>query len=210
MPTKKSSAKQLLTEQLKQTRTEQLRQIQEAIVGLEARIKEYENKSKQVALLDSVSLGLYEEIDKLARKAPAEPLTDLALSQVNDVIRETKELLIEDAYIQRLNQFVAAGDNPQHRDAVVVLRQIRQGLERSYEYFNGVTELLRTRQRDARAIAVAIELNQEDGEDVTQKELKANGVSISQDWLIRQNYEDFFSFTRLDRTDIREFFAEVT
>ena len=209
MPPKKSAAKQLPEEQFKQIRTEQLRQIQESIVGLDSRIKDYENKAKQVALLDSVSLGLYEEIDKLARKAPAEPLTDLALSQVNDIIRETKELLIEDAYIQRLNQFVAAGDNPQHRDAVIVLRQIRQGLERSYEYFNGLTELLRTRRRDARAIAMAIELNLEDGGEVSEKELKANGVSISQDWLVHQNYEDYFSFTRLDRTEIKEFFAEA-
>ena len=30
-------------------------------------------------------------------------------------------------------EFVAAGDNPQHRDVVVVMRQLRQGLERLAE-----------------------------------------------------------------------------
>ena len=202
MPAKKGSSKQL--------RTEQLSQIRDAIGTLESRIKVDQKKLKLVAMLDSVSLGLYEEIDKLARKAPAEPLTDLALNQANDVIKETKGLLSEDPYIQRLNQFVAAGDNPQHRDAVVVLRQIRQGLERSYEYFNSEIELLQSRLNEANAVEVALELNLEDGEEVSKEELKANGASKFADWLTQNaSYEEIFSFTRLDRTNIQEYFAEA-
>ena len=201
MPTTKKENKQ---------RLEQLEQIREAIETLEKRINENQKKLKHVALLDSVSLGLYEEIDKLAKKAPGEPLTDIALSQVNDVIKETKELLNEDPYIQRLNQFVAAGDNPQHRDAVVVLRQIRQGLERSYDYFKSQTQLLKSRLSDGKGIEVALEINLEDGEEVSKKELKENGVPVSADWLIQnEHFEEVFSFTRLDRTNIREHFTEA-
>jgi ElaB/YqjD/DUF883 family membrane-anchored ribosome-binding protein len=115
--------------ELKQTRIAQLSQIQEIIAKIEPILKKASGYQKsQVNLLESVSLGLYDEIDKLAKKAPAEPVTDLVFAQMNQVIRETKELVEDDPYVQRLQEFVAAGDNPQHRDAVVVLRQVRQGL----------------------------------------------------------------------------------
>jgi hypothetical protein len=74
--------------------------------------------------------GLYDEIDKLAKKAGADQVTDLALEQVNEFVRDAKTLMPEDAYVQRQKEFVAAGDNPEHRDVVFVMRQLRQGLER--------------------------------------------------------------------------------
>lgn len=196
-------------------RAEQLEQMQAAIETLKARIKQYQDKLKQVAVLDSVSRGLYEEIDKLSRKAPAEALTDLALSQANDVIRETKQLLDEDPYVTRLNEFVPAGDNPEHRDAVVVLRQIRQGLERSHGYFKSVIDLLKGRLIEASAVELALELNHEDGADVSKDDLEENGIPVSNSalsgWLVWNGEEqaDLFSFTRLDRTNLQEYFADA-
>ena len=66
----------------------------------------------------------------LTKKAPAESVTDLALNQINDVIRDVKELLQDDPYIQQLVEFIPAGDNPELRDALLVIGQIRQGLKR--------------------------------------------------------------------------------
>lgn len=189
-------------------RKRQLAQIEEAMPKLETRIVETERKQKRVALLDSVSLGLYEEIDKLSRKSPGEPLTELAVSQANDLIGETKELLSDDAYIQRLNQFVPAGDNPQHRDAVVVLRQIRQGLERAYQDLDALLKVLKSRVTEARVAGVALELALEDLE-ATDRNLLANGVVLSNDWMTYgAGSSRVFSFGRLDRTDICEYFSE--
>jgi hypothetical protein len=86
-----------------------------------------EKDSGQYHLLKSVSSGLYDELDKLCKKSPAEPITDLALTSVNEVIKETKQLIQNDIYIQRISEFIPAGDNPQLRDAVMVMRQITQG-----------------------------------------------------------------------------------
>jgi hypothetical protein len=81
-------------------------------------------------MLFSEVTGLYEEMDKLARKAPNEPITTLQLKILNSFIKKAKYLLSGDTIIDEVEAFVAAGDNPEYRDAVTVLRQIRQGLER--------------------------------------------------------------------------------
>lgn len=80
-------------------------------------------------LLSEVT-GLYDEMDKLAKKAPSEPMTKLQLKIVNSFTRKAKHLLAGDAIIDEIEIFVSAGDNPEYRDVVTVLRQIRQGLER--------------------------------------------------------------------------------
>jgi hypothetical protein len=81
-------------------------------------------------MLFSEVTGLYDEMDKLAKKAPNEPVTGLQLKILNSFIKKAKHLLSGDIIIDEVEVFVAAGDNPEYRDAVTVLRQIRQGLER--------------------------------------------------------------------------------
>jgi hypothetical protein len=156
-----------------------------------------------------VSLGLYEEIDKLSKKAPAEPITDLVLNQINDIIRETKQLAETDPYVQRLNEFVPAGDNPQHRDAVVVLRQVRQGLERFRKELDSILELLGARITEAKGIHLALRLHLEDNGIVEKKELEEYGVSISQPWMTGSWPNEYFDFNRLDDIDIPTYFGEA-
>jgi hypothetical protein len=74
--------------------------------------------------------GLYEEIDKIYKKAPEEPISDLTVENVNNLIKDTKEIIKDDPYIDRVKEFVPAGDNPEYRDVIIVLRQLRQGLNR--------------------------------------------------------------------------------
>lgn len=192
-----------------QIRTEQQAQIDEAITTLETRLQYCrQNQRKQLTLIDSVSLGLYIEIDKLAKKAPAEPVTDLALKQINDVIRETKQLIDSDQYIQRLNEFVAAGDNPELRDALIVLRQIRQGLERFSKQLDSLITFLNQRLRDAKCIQFAIGLYLA-GTIPNGDVLREYGVDVPSGWL-KSTYPHSFNFNRLDMTNIKEYFAEAT
>lgn len=74
--------------------------------------------------------GLYEELDKIYKKAPAEQISDLTVENVNQLIKDTKGIIEDDPYINRVKEFVPAGDNPEYRDVIVVLRQLRQGLDR--------------------------------------------------------------------------------
>jgi len=200
MSAKKTSNRQL--------RTEQQAQIEEAITTLKTRLQHCMQNQRQLTLLESVSLGLYTEIDKLSKKAPAEAVTDLALEQINDVIRETKQLIDSDPYIQRLNEFVAAGDNPQHRDAVIVLRQIRQGLERFSKDIGSLMNILGSRLKNAKGIHTAIQLDLAYGSPVEDKQLQQYGADLSPEWLSR-DYPKKFNFNKLDSTNIIEYFAEA-
>jgi hypothetical protein len=80
--------------------------------------------------LSSVLNGLYMEMDKLSKKAPADEVTELALRKVNAVITGCKELMRGDEFIDSIDVFVAAGERPEHRDVVLVLSELRQGIDR--------------------------------------------------------------------------------
>jgi hypothetical protein len=195
---------------IKQRRAAQLVEIKRIFGSLSSQIREiHDTKTKKLQLLDSVSLGLYEEVDKLCKKAPAEPITSLVLAQVNDVIRETKQLAEDDSYIQRLNEFVAAGDNPEHRDAVVVLRQIRQGLQRLEESLKILARKLSSQRDEARIIYIALEIFAEGRSVVSEDDFSSYNTELPKSWRVG-DYSDYsFNFEKLDRLDITNHFGSV-
>lgn len=81
-------------------------------------------------LLTSELDGIYDEVDKLCKKAPREPASDLQTKVVNGLICKTKHFLTGDGMIDEISPFIPAGDNPEYRDTLTVLRQLRQGLSR--------------------------------------------------------------------------------
>lgn len=85
--------------------------------------------------INSVLFGLYDEIDKLCKKAPAEPVTDLSLTHINAAITAVKELLKDDPFVDKIQPFVPAGENPELRDALMILRLLRQGMQRHADDF---------------------------------------------------------------------------
>ena len=180
---------------------EQLDQINEILDYFNTQLREVNKGAQTLGLLESVSLGLYEEVDKLSKKAPVEPVTDLVLAQLNDIIRETKQLT-DDSYIQRIAEFVPAGDNPEQRDAVVVLRQIRLGLERHKRQVDGRTATLNFRLGEAKFLQKA--LNALIYERITLKK-EAFGSTLYSDWLMSE-YPFLFNHDRLADTDIQTYF----
>lgn len=195
-----------------QRRAEQLEQVQQMIRELRAKPSKARADEAKHALLESVTLGLYDEVDKLTKKAPAEPITDLVLGEINEVIRETKELVTEDPYVQRIQVFVAAGDNPQHRDAVVVLRQLRQGLERFKKEHVGAGQELRSRVTMLLQHAMLIEsalLHYLENEHWPDGDYLAETVSaeakVIKQWLVEGG--DKFNSDKLDRIEIERYLA---
>lgn len=182
----------------------QLQQLEGAIVKLSALAVTLKTQRQRLDLLQSVSAGLYEELDKLAKKSPADEISPLGLEHVNELIRDAKELSPDDLYMQRCKVFVAAGDNPQHRDVVMVLRQIRQGLDRFNERLIERTTKNSALLSDAKGLRMAILIIQSGREVATTSQLQANEVSVSSKWA--QDYQ--VNFDRLNRTDIPTYFAE--
>lgn len=207
-PAQKKASRAAEAARVRELRSEKFDQINEIVDRLRAQLQEKRGHIRQRELLDSVSLGLYEEVDKLCKKAPAEPVTDLVLSQMNDVIRETKQLAISDVYVQRLNEFVAAGDNPQHRDAVVVLRQLRQGLERYKAELEAKLDAVRQRVHEAESIQLALRLHLESNDIVYTKQMLEWGLSAPDKWTQGSLGHQYFDLDKLDQVDIAEYFAE--
>ena len=190
-----------------QKRAAQLEQIKEIVTRLEQEVKQITASKKQLALLDSVSKGLYDEVDKLSKKVPAETVTELVLNHMNDIIKEVKELISDDIYVQRLSVFVPAGDNPQHRDAVVVLRQIRQALGRYAFRIDEKSTWLKRKYGTARGIRFALTLKVVEGKKaVTKDEIEYHEEHVSSDWL--EGYPSQFDFKKLDILSLETYFEE--
>lgn len=209
MATRKSDSKRSKISDIEEKRKEQLEEVRSIVSQLE---QQHEEKArtyrKQLDLLESVSLGLYEEIDKLSKKAPADAVTDLLLEQMNEVIKETKELILDDRYIQKLNEFVPAGDNPPHRDAIVVMKQVRQGLDRFKRKLTPLIKQLEEYLETAKGMEVALQLYVDGHTSVENDELKAYNTSVPSAWLKRQGagLELCFDFNKLDKFKIATLF----
>src|ERR1051325_6427729 len=81
-------------------------------------------------MIKSELSGFYDEMDKLVRILPREPITPLQLKITDDLLRKAKSLLSEDPVIDQVERFAGEASLPEYRDVIIVLRQIRQGLER--------------------------------------------------------------------------------
>jgi len=88
----------------------------------------------QWRLFASELKGLYEEANKLSKKGPATRISDLELSSVNNIIGLVRKFLKGDPFIDRLAEFVPAGENPEYREVVLILRQLIQGMNRVTPY----------------------------------------------------------------------------
>jgi hypothetical protein len=105
------------------------------------RLTESEDRYEQ---LNSVAGGLYEELDKQARKWPTMPVTARTVERVNKLLAAVRALLADegDDFVNDLEGIVPAGDPPEARDVVVLLREIRDALgrfrSRYYRVWNGL------------------------------------------------------------------------
>jgi len=143
----------------------------------------------------------------LTKKAPAEEVTDLLLKHVNDLIGQTKVFLGHDDYMKGLVQFVPAGENPQHRDVIIVLRQIHQALDRLRVSLAAETDRTRALIKEADTIREATSLYVQGETEPTRENVAYNIQDVSSEWLTK-DFPSRFRFDKLDNIDIAVYFAE--
>lgn len=194
---------------LLERRNQQLTVIQSIIVDIKSRSPALNRSKQQYVLLSSVLEGLYEEIDKQCKKAPGELITDLGLEQVNDIIKAIKELAKDDAYVQKQKEFVAAGDNPQLRDVIIVLKQLAQGLEREKSAWSTRQSTIDDKLKQANTIEVALNhfINSQEPY-ILERDFALQGVTPSSLWIIvtPNHPQDIFDWNKLDITDLNSYF----
>jgi hypothetical protein len=104
-------------------------------VATKAKPTEPPNPEKWARLTSFVE-GTYDELDKLSKKDSTQGVSSLAKQRVNRAIRDARDLMAgHDDYIADLVEFDAK-TALLVRDAVLVLREIKQGLDRIDDRFD--------------------------------------------------------------------------
>lgn len=189
---------------LKTRRKAQRDEVDDVLAVLNKKLQELKNTQKQCELLRSVGGALYEEMDKLSKKAPAEQVTTLVLGEVNNFLAQVKALGKGDAFIQRLKEFVAAGEPPENRDVVLVLKLALQGLKRIGDSLSSLLSSASSRVREARAVLLALDYYLQHGQVPDRNAFQVNHLELPDAWELAYK----FDFARLDRTDIGSYFDQ--
>lgn len=196
-------------------RSRQMEVAKASIGRLQQALRDVRSLSARREMLSSHVEGFYQEIDKLTKGKALLEVTPLMVDQANDIIRDAKQIVAGDTYLDRIKEFVPAGDNPVYPDVLVVVRGVRQSLER------GAGELTRLRSRivdrltKGKTIAAALELCFELGEDEalpSKDEIteKLDRAAIDSSLLYEaEDGEEYFDFEALDRLNLDQYLSEV-
>ena len=202
-------------QEVMQRRSKQLTQISEAISPLESSQSSSQSDQEKLESLNNASEGMYDEIDKLTKKKPIEEATEIMVEEVNNIISKTQRLITDDSYIKRLKVFVPAGNPPELRDVLFVLRLARQGMEHFGKKLNKEKQEINTLLLEAKAIKIALELfqqNYSNGDYYSSYKIETDdiekllGTAVPDGWTIRKSVDSIFSFERLDYIEIEDYF----
>ncbi len=179
-----------------------------AIEQLERTGKELHQRKARLESLESHLNGFYNEIDKLTKGRSMLEVTPLAVEQTNDIIRDAKSIIEDDTYLDRVREFVPAGNNPLYPDVLVTLRIVRESVERFKQTFDKREDGIRAAITRACTISNAIELWLKDGSTTSRDDLEALGIAVANDCLFEaEDGEDYFDFEGLDSRDLKEYLS---
>lgn len=207
----KKAEKQAAAEALRDRRKKKLEIANSAISRLQG---EFRTVNKLVLRRDALVShleGFYQEIDKLTKGKTLLPVTPLMVEQANDIIRDAKEFVTGDTYLDRIKEFVPAGDNPLYPDVLVVMRGVRGSLKRGERQLKERRSHFVHLLTEARTISVALRLNVIDGEEAVLKEHVEERLekgAVADVWFSENDDGDeSFDFDDLDTRDIDSYLS---
>lgn len=159
----REAAAQNAAHELAARRSKILAEVRTAGGRLEELLREVRKRKRRRHDLADHLAGFYEEIDKLAKGKTLLQVTDLVLTEANQSICDAKTIVEGDVYLDRVKEFVPAGDNPVYPDVVVALRTVRQALDRATPRLEDYEETVEERLQEARTVEVALILTIEEG-----------------------------------------------
>lgn len=153
--------------------TELLTAAEAAIDGLQQSERDARTRARSLAALISHAAGFYEEIDKLAKGKALFAATDLAVQQANDIVKDAKALVEDDAHLARVKEFVPAGDNPVYPDILLVTRAVQQCLTRCAKDIEAREKETAKALREGRTLAVGLRLWSDSGRQPTKDDVES-------------------------------------
>ncbi len=129
-----------------------------------------------------------------------------------------QDIVTSDVYLNRLKEFVAAGNNPVYPDVVVSIRSVRNSLERFHKNLDARLETINESLRRAKTVVGALEYfldDQASDEDEDKNAPSKESVQRYTDGKVSNfcfteftdSDDEYFDFDRLDEQPIREYLS---
>jgi len=190
-----ASKKQQEADQELALRGDQLRAAELKLQNVEANL----HTVRSYEALSSHLEGFYLEIDKLAKGRALIEATDLVVAQANDIIRDAKEIIKGDVYLDRIKEFVPAGTNPVYPDVLLVAQSVNKALDRFGEQQEDGTKALTSRRTELLVTVRALKLFLEEGDHLSKDQIADLGDGeIDEDWFFESDDgKEYFNFDRI-------------
>jgi hypothetical protein len=195
-------------DELNRRRT-QLHEAKRVLHTLEEDLRASRDNSAVRSTLAHHLIGFYDEVDKLAKGKSMIEATTLIVDGINDIIRDAKAIVEGDPFLDRVKEFVPAGENPVYPDVLMVARSVQTALERAKEKLDEREKHLSKLCRVGRTIVAALDLkvaeNDHPSSDDVQAVLDSKPV---ESWFFEtEDGEFYFDFDRLDRVGVQKALA---
>lgn len=206
-------------DELEERRKRQLKDAERVLKTLQNELRSVNKLVARSDALASHSGGFYDEVEKLTKGRGLIEATDLITKKANEVIREAKDIIKGDLYLDQVEQFVPAGNNPLYPDVLVSIRAVRDSLVRGGKKFEGDRNQLNERSRRARTLIGALTYFLEDEEDDAETKntpsdevVQAYTVGVVSDSCFSE-YEDsserYFDFEKLDCQAVEQYVTQT-
>lgn len=136
----------------------QLTAAQEAVAANREEVASLEQQTARRAALADHLRGFYDEIDKLTKGKAFMEATPLVVVNVNEVIKDAKGLIKGDPFLDRVKEFVPAGENPVHSDVLLITRSVQQSIGRHEGVLREALQRSKRNLRYVRTVEVGLEL----------------------------------------------------
>lgn len=199
--------------ELRTRRALQLENSQAAVEKLEGELRAARKTAKRCEALSNHSEGFYDEINKLAKGKTLVETTPLFVDQANDIIRDAKDIVKNDVYLDRTKEFVPAGNNPVYPDVLVTVRTVRQSLGRCKTDLRAQEKRLVETLCRARTVVGALECflsDEENAEYAIKENVEAFVEGDVDDSCFRSETdigEECFDFDQFDTHTLEEYLS---
>ena len=201
--------------ELREKRERQLAEMREGAETLQLRLQSMRSARKRCDALLNHSGGFYDEVNKLAKGKALLEVTPLALERANEIIRDAKAIVKGDVYLDRIKEFVPAGNNPVYPDVLVNIRAVRDTLGRFKDEASSRLDNLSEKLRRASTAVGALEYFLDDDAEGDENdknfpsrdvvEYYTDGTVSNSCFFQGQSYKLHFDFGALDRQTTQEY-----